>query len=241
MENNLVGVSSKILTIIPARAGSKRIPNKNRKKLAGKELIRYSIEACLNAKALKSIIVSSDDKKTIEIANEYPDVIAIERPTEISGDHAPAISYVLHALSYMKESYNFDYDMVVIVQPSSPFTLGEDIDKTITLLVENDMADSSVSVVKLDHVIHPLKLKTLKNNELKPYLEEENGRMADYELPELYVRNGSVYVSKIKNILNNKIIGDNCLGYVMPRDRSIDINDPIDFKFAEFLIKNKIE
>src|SRR5690606_20908452 len=121
----------------------------------------------------------------------------------------------LHALSFMKENYNLNYDLVVIVQPSSPFTLGEDIDSTIALLIENDIADSSVSVMKLDHAIHPFKLKTLKNNELKPYLEEENGRMADYELPELYVRNGSVYVSKIRNILNLKIIGDTCMGYVM--------------------------
>jgi CMP-N,N'-diacetyllegionaminic acid synthase len=140
----------------------------------------------------------------------------------------------------MEQNFSLIYDIIVIVQPSSPFTLGMDIDNTITLLDEKQDADSAVSVMKLDHAIHPVKLKTMVENELIPYLEEEKGRMADYDLPELYVRNGSVYVSKIENIKRNKIIGDKCLGYVMPRERSIDINDPIDFAFAEFLMSREI-
>ena len=127
------------------------------------------------------------------------------------------------------------FDYTVIVQPSSPFTLGIDIDKTIRLLYESN-ADSSVSIMKLDHAIHPVKMKVMKGDRLDAFIEEEEGRMAAHELPELYVRNCSVYVSTIASIKNDKIIGDNCLGYVMPRERSIDINDPIDFEFAEFIL-----
>lgn len=231
--------TSNVLAIIPARGGSKRIPNKNKKKLAGKELVRYALEAALDATKITSIVVSSDDKDILQIAAAYPNVIPLVRPFEISGDEAPAITYIIHALEHMKENFFVNYDMVAIVQPSSPFTLGMDIDQTITLLEKSKDADSSVSVMKLDHAIHPIKLKTMRNSELIPYIEEEKGRMAANELPELYIRNGSVYVSRIENIKNKQIIGKKCLGYVMPRERSIDINDPIDFEFAEFLkIKN---
>lgn len=229
-------LSLNVLAIIPARSGSKRVPNKNKLELGGKALVRYAIEAALNAKKVTSIVVSSDDQDILNIAGQYSEIIPINRPVDISGDQAPAFTYVHHALEYMGQNFGLHYDMIVIVQPSSPFTLGVDIDETITLLQNNLEADSAVSVMKLDHAIHPVKLKTLDNSELKPFLEEENGRMADYELPELYVRNCSVYVSRIENIKNNKIIGDKCLGYIMPRERSVDINDQIDFSFAEFLM-----
>ena len=225
-------IDSKVLTIIPARAGSKRVPGKNKKKLGGKELIRYAIEAVLNSKRTNTIVVSSDDEEILKIAGEYAQIVSMRRPAEISGDEAKAITYVHHAL----EQLGSDYDIIAIVQPTSPFTLGEDIDATIDLL-SNPEADSSVSIMKLDHAIHPLKLKIMDGDELLPYMEEEKGRMAAHELTELYARNGSVYVSRIETIKKGKIIGDRCLGNEMPRERSLDINDKLDFEFAEFLLK----
>jgi CMP-N,N'-diacetyllegionaminic acid synthase len=224
---------SRTLLIIPARGGSKRVPGKNKKKLLGKELIRYSIEAALATKESNTILVSSDDDDILRIASTYDKVIILRRPTGISGDKALAITFVQHAL---QELDHIQFDYVAIVQPTSPFTLGSDIDATIRLLHDSD-ADSSVSVMKLDHAIHPIKLKVKEGDELLPYIEEENGRMAAHELSELYVRNGSVYVSTIATIQKGNIIGERCLGYEMPRERSLDINDPIDFDFAEFIIK----
>ncbi|MEM8528903.1 MAG: acylneuraminate cytidylyltransferase family protein [Bacteroidota bacterium] len=224
-----------ILGIIPARAGSKRIKGKNKVKLAGKELVRYAIEAALSSKLLTKIVVSSDDKDILNITDTYENVTALRRPDDISGDKAPAITYVHHAL----ENLEVSFDYIVIVQPSSPFTLGEDIDNTVQLLLHSEQADSSVSVMKLDHAIHPVKLKVLEDKKLNPFLEEENGRMAAHELPELYVRNCSVYVANLENIKAGKIIGEHCLGYVMPRERSVDINDPIDLAFATFLMREK--
>ncbi len=225
-----------ILGIIPARGGSKRIPGKNKRKLGGKELVRYSIESSLSSKEITDIVLSSDDDGILKIGEEYQDLICLKRPQNISDDLAPAITYVNHVI----ESLSKEYDIVVIIQPTSPFTLGEDIDNTIKLLCNSD-ADSSVSIMKLDHAIHPVKLKTLQGFELKPFIEEESGRMAAHELPELFVRNCSVYASKISSIRSGNIIGDKCLGFEMPRERSIDINDPIDFEFAEFLIKKNGE
>lgn len=217
--------------IIPARAGSKRVPGKNKKKLAGKELVRYAIEAALQSTEITDWVLSSDDEDILNIGADYPNVHALRRPEEISGDRAPAITYVEHALDQLGKS--FDY--TVIIQPTSPFTTGADIDNTIRMLY-GGQADSAVSVMKLDHAIHPVKLKRMEEQVLKPFWEEEGGRMAAHELPELYVRNCSVYVSSIATIKDRKIIGDKCLGYEMPRERSIDINDPIDFEFAEFIL-----
>lgn len=114
--------------------------------------------------------------------------------------------------------------------------LWKDIDNTIRLL-KNSNADSSVSVMKLDHATHPIKMKVMEGDKLNPFLEEERGRMAEHELPTIFVRNCSVYVSTLETIQAGKIIGEDCRGYVMPMERSVDINNPIDFDFAEFLYK----
>lgn len=222
----------KILGIIPARAGSKRIPGKNIKPILGKPLVAYSIEAALKSKLLTHVAVSSDSAEVLKIAAQYPEVIPIQRPAELADDHSPAIDYVKHTLQALGEKF----DIVVILQPSSPLTLPEDIDHTIELLINHPEADSSVSVMKLDHATHPVKLKVKKDDLLLPFWEEENGRMAAHELPELYVRNCAVYVSRSSTITSGKIIGDHCVGFLMPRERSVDINDPIDFEFAEFLM-----
>jgi CMP-N,N'-diacetyllegionaminic acid synthase len=227
--------SIKILGIIPARAGSKRIPGKNTKPLHGKPLVCYVMEAALKSKYITRIVVSSDSKEVLQLAARYPNIKAIQRPAELSDDQSPAIDYVKHALQKLNE----EFELVVILQPSSPLTLPEDVDGTIHLLLKHPEADSSVSVMKLDHATHPVKLKVMQNSLLLSYLQEENGRMASHELPELYVRNCAVYVSRNKTIAKGKIVGDHCLGYLMPRERSVDINDPIDLAFAEFLMKKE--
>jgi CMP-N,N'-diacetyllegionaminic acid synthase len=224
---------AKILGIIPARAGSKRLSGKNTRLFDGKPLITYSITSALNSTLITDIAVSSDSEEVLQIASSYQSVKAIKRPAELAGDLSPAIDYVKHAM----EQYEKAFDYVVIIQASSPLTQPNDIDQTIQLLLNNLEADSSVSVMHLDHAIHPVKLKTMKENVLLPYWEEEKGRMAAHELPELFVRNCAVYVSNKKTVESGKIIGDYCLGYLMPRERSVDINELIDFEFAELLYK----
>lgn len=222
-----------VLGIIPARGGSKRIPGKNKKDFCGKPLINYIIKAALAASKLDTIVVNSNDKDILVLAASHDGIIPIERPSEISQDHSEAIDYVRHTLDILyKQGKTFD--TIVILQPTSPFTLPEDIDNTIMLL-EKSQANSCVSVMKLDHAIHPVKMKVMEGYKLNPFLEEERGRMAEHELPTIYVRNCSVYVTTLETIQSGKIIGDDCRGYVMPMERSVDINDPIDFDFAEFM------
>jgi CMP-N-acetylneuraminic acid synthetase len=223
----------KILGIIPARSGSKRLPGKNVRLLAGKPLVSYAIEAALKSSLITDIAVSSDSQEVLEIASTFKKIKAIKRPAELAGDFSPAIDYVRHAV----QQYACTFDYVVIIQASSPLTQSNDIDETIRMLLNQPEADSSASVMQLDHAIHPVKLKTMQDNLLLPYWEEENGRMAAHELPDLFVRNCAVYVSSKKLLESGKIIGDHCLGYLMPRERSVDINELIDFEFAELLYK----
>ena len=143
---------------------------------------------------------------------------------------------MIHVINHYK---NEIFDLIVIIQPSSPLRNGLDIDNTINLLLKSYDSDSSVSIVKLDHMIHPYKLKTLSNNILKNWLFDEKQKTAEHELPNLYVRNGAVYVFKLKNVLNKITLGEKSLGYLMPFEKSVDINSELDFKFAEFLFESE--
>ena len=224
----------KVLGIIPARKNSKRLPDKNIKPFGGKPLISHIIETALASDRIDDLVVSSDSEEILHIASGFNGLHAIKRPDELAQDDSPAIDYVKHTLEYFKSEKDLDFDIVVILQPSSPLTTKEDIDATIDLLI-NSAAESAVSVVKLDHMIHPIKLKRMEGDKLLPYLEEESGRMAYQELPEVYVRNCSVYATRSNVIDSGVIIGKDCRGYVMPRERSVDINDKFDFLFAEYL------
>jgi CMP-N,N'-diacetyllegionaminic acid synthase len=227
------------LAIIPARRGSKRLTRKNMRILAGKPLTAWAIEAARAARHIDHLVVSSDDPEVLELARQYG-VATIERPAELATDESPAIDFVRHAVKTLEEQGQGPFDAVVIIQPSSPLTTAADIDETIELL-ERSGADSAVSVMRLDHAVHPLKMKTLDGDRLQPYLEEERGRMAAHELPEIYVRNCSVYVTRRSVIERGQVIGDDCRGYIMPRERSLDINEDLDLAFAEFLLSRPKE
>lgn len=225
----------RVLGIIPARAGSKRLPRKNVRLLGGRPLVLWAIEAARAARAIDRLVVSSDDEEVLALARACDPTLALQRPPELAGDTSPAIDYVRHALRSLEVDEG-RFDAVTILQPSSPFTRAEDIDGTIALLRESG-ADSAVSIVELDHAIHPLKLKRLEGDRLRPYLEEERGRMAAHELPRLFVRNCSVYVSRRAVLDAGAILGEDCRGYLMPAERSVDINTAHDLLFAEFLLQ----
>lgn len=228
----------KILGIIPARAGSKRIPGKNMRALGGKPLTGWVLDAAFAATRLDAIAVSSDDPDVLALAGRSPGCFAIARPAELASDTAPAIGYVQHALEWMARHQGRHFDGVAILQPSSPFTEPEDIDATVSLL-DRSGASSAVTVVKLDHAIHPVKLKLLDGDRLLPFLEDERGRMAAHELPDIYVRNCAVYAARSELVAQGQIIGDDCRAVLMPRERSLDINDPIDLELAEFMLQRQ--
>lgn len=225
----------RVLGIIPARAGSKRLPRKNLRPLGGRPLVDWVLRAARAARALDRLVLSSDDEEVLTLARAHDPALPLQRPPELASDASPALDYVQHALRTL-EAGGDRFDAVAIIQPSSPFTRAGDIDGTVALLRRSG-ADSAVSVVELDHAIHPVKLKRLDGDRLLPYLEEERGRMAAQELPRLFVRNGSVYVSRRAVLDGGAILGEDCRGFVMPAERSVDINTGQDLLFAEFLLE----
>lgn len=228
----------RILGIIPAREGSKRVKHKNFRPFAGTTLVDLAIQQAQESERITTIAVSSDSSEVLNIAAKYPEVKALQRPAAISGDTAPAIAYVRHAIAELEADE--PYDIVVILQPSSPLRSAVDIDGCIEMLIENPKVDSVVSVVLVDHIIHPLKLKVLEDSMLLPYIEDEKGRFAAQDLPEVYVRNCAVYATWRRDLeKRSDIIGSISLGYKMPKETSVDINDLLDFDFAEFLFQKK--
>ena len=219
------------LGIVPARAGSKRLPRKNVRELGGRSLVAHAIEQGLEAKELDALVVSSDDDDVLRVA-EALGVVALKRPAALASDEAPAIGYVEHALAEVEEQLRFE--AIVILQPTSPFRSGGDIDACVRHLRATD-ADSVVTVMEVEHAIHPLKMKTMDGDRLLPFVEEERGRRMAHQLPRVFVRNCAVYASRRAIIDAGDVIGPDCRGIVMPRERSVDINDELDFLFAEFL------
>lgn len=224
-----------VLGIIPARGGSKRIPGKNLALLGGRPLVAWAIECARGARSLDHVVVSSDDAEILALARRYDPGLPLLRPAELATDTSPAIDYVRHALGALEAGRPGHVDVVVILQPSSPLTRPEDVDGTVALLRQSG-ADSAVTVMELDHAIHPAKLKVMAGDRLLPYLEEERGRMAAHELPRVYVRNCAVYATCRRVVDAGAIIGSDCRGLVMPRERSLDINGPLDLSLAELLL-----
>lgn len=224
---------SRTLGIVPARGGSKRVPRKNVRPLAGRPLVLWALDAARRSTRLDRVVVSTDDDEALDLVRAVDPDVALRRPAELAADDSPPIDYVRHALGEL-ETDDDPFDTIVIIQPTCPFVLASDIDATVELLHESG-ADTVVSVMRLNHAINPVKLKVLDGDRLLPYLEEERGRMTADELPELYVRNASIYATRRAVVDAGQIIGDDCRGFVMPTERSVDINDELDFRFAEFL------
>ncbi len=186
------------------------------------------------AQRVNQWVVSSDDPVILESAAGTEHVAALARPAALAGDKAPAVAYVQHALQCFQ-----GFDTFCILQVTSPFTLASDVDGTLALM-ETTEARSAVSVVEVEHGVHPLKLKTMDGPVLRPLLEEEAGRIAAHEMPKVFVRNGSVYAGQARLADGGTLWDDTCVGYIMPRDRSHDINDELDWAFAEFLLERSL-
>lgn len=202
--------------------------------LGGKPLVQWVLETAGQCPSLAQVVVSSDDDGVLELAQALGGCVPLRRPPDISEDASPALDYVRHALGTLEGEARERFDVVVILQPSSPFTRPEDVEGTVALL-DVSGADSAVTIVQVPHDVHPAKFKVLEGDRLRPYLEAEAGRATAAELPPVYVRNGSVYATRRRIIDAGSILGEDCRGLLMPRHRSVDINDAFDFALAEFL------
>ncbi len=222
-----------ILAIIPARGGSKGIPKKNIKQLAGKPLIAWTIEEAKKSKYIDRLIFSSDDDEIIKVAKEWRCEVPFLRPKELSQDDTPGIDPVIHAVNTLPEKYDF----ICLLQPTSPLRKVVDIDGCIEKCILNN-SDSCVSVTGVDK--HPYWMYEIgKMDKLLPLFRDINITRRQ-DLPNVFVLNGAIDVTAYSQILGQKkIITDETLGYIMDKNSSIDIDDLNDFYYAEYIL-NKI-
>ena len=219
------------LAIIPARGGSKRLPRKNILNLCGKPLIAWSIEAALKSKYISKVVASSDDEEILNISNIFGADI-IKRPDELASDTATTFDAIKHTIDNFKK-----YDYIVLLQPTSPLRNEKHIDEAIELL-EEKQADAIVSVCEMDH--SPLWSNTLpKDGNMNNFLRDEVLNKRSQDLEKYYRVNGAVYICKTDKLLENKsfFLKDNIFAYIMDRKSSIDIDEEIDFLFAQRVIE----
>ncbi len=223
-------LSHQLLAVIPARAGSKRIPGKNMKPLAGKPLIVYSIECALNSPSVSRVIVSTDSPVIRELSLRTGASAPFLRPKELAGDNIPTMDVILHTLDYLQNTENELYEFLVLLEPTSPFRTVADLETAFQLLRSSE-ADSVVGLAQT-----PVKsdcLTTIENKIVKPLLTNAN---------QLYKINGAIYISRIEFILKSgKLLGDKTIPYFMPDLQSVDIDTFEDLQLAEMLIQKKLE
>jgi CMP-N,N'-diacetyllegionaminic acid synthase len=226
----------RILATICARGGSKGVPNKNIRLLNGKPLIAYTIECAKKYTKFDRIIVSTDSPKIAEIAKQYGADVPFLRPKELATDTSPKIPVLQHAVRYLEQEENDRYDLIVDLDPTSPLRTVEDIENCVNKMIEkNPNVVFSVTPAHKNPYFNMVEEKDGKVYLCKK-LDAPITRRQD--APTVYAMNASIYVYKKDFLLNtDSVFSDNTMAVVMPEERSIDIDRPIDFEFVEFLMK----
>lgn len=222
-----------MLAVIPARGGSKGVPGKNIKELAGKPLIAYTIEAAIASNVFEKVIVSTDSAKIAEVASGFGAEVPFLRPHEISGDMTSSDDVILHALSFYK-AQGIEFDTVCKLQPTSPLRSGRHLQEAYQLFREKK-ADFVVSVCECEH--SPLWTGVIGDDlRLDNFISKEVKRACRQDLPTYYRLNGAIYMGKTDQFYENKsFLGKNSVAYIMNQEDSVDIDSELDFKIAEMI------
>ncbi len=225
------------LCFIPARAGSKSIKDKNIQVFNNKPLIYWTIHKAKKSKCFSKVIVSTDSLKIKKISENYGAEVPFLRPKKISGNKSSTIDAVNHALKFFyQKKMKFKY--IVLLQPTSPLRSVEDIQKSIKKIKSSSKATSLVSVCKVDDN-HPARMYYKDKNFLTTHkLSEKKIGTPRQSLKEMYLRNGSIYILK-SGFKKENFLGKKPLAYIMPKSRSINIDDSFDLKIAKLLIEKK--
>jgi CMP-N,N'-diacetyllegionaminic acid synthase len=225
-------VTLRVLALVPARGGSTRVPKKNLAVVGGRTLVRRALDTAIAAGCFNEVAVSSDSEEILAETAGI-EVTAVRRPAELASPSARAYDVVVHALDELDPGRD-RFDALAVVQCTSPFTSPADLVGAIELL-ERSGADSVVSVSRVDAGAHPLKLKVLDGDRLRPFLDDDR-LTPSHDLPPLWTRNGSIYAIRSAVIRQGEMLGRDVRGYEMPPERSYDIDTPRDLAFARFLV-----
>lgn len=226
----------RILAIITARSGSKGLKHKNIKKINGKPLIAYTIEAAKNSGIFMDIIVSTDSEKYADISKEYGASVPFLRSKELSSDTATSIDVILSVIEKMEELGSI-YDYFMLLQPTSPLRTSNNIVEAYDLLKQKN-ANTVVGVCETEH--SPLISNTLDPSLLLDKFLDKAKNMRRQDMPVYYRINGAIYICKVEYFKKYKdFYKEKSYAYIMNKRESVDIDDEIDFKLAEAIMKEK--
>lgn len=229
--------SLRVLGIIPARGGSKGVPRKNLRKLAGKPLLEYTAEAALASTRLSRIILTTEDHEIAEAGRQCGIEVPFMRPESLARDDTPMLPVIRHAVKKLEDSGD-RFDAICLLQPTNPLRRPEDIDNCIRLLDEQE-ADSVVSMLPVPVEFNPHWVWfSDSNGYLKIATGEEMPIPRRQELPAAWHREGSVYVTR-RDVLveRNTFYGTRMIGYMMDPEKTVNIDTMEDWVRAEKLIE----
>lgn len=227
----------KILGIILARKGSRALPRKNIKPLAGRPLIAHTIEAALNSRHLDRVIVSTDDETIAGISRKWGAEVPFLRPSRLARDDTPALQVLRHALRWLKSNKNYVPQAVMTLQPTSPLRQSWHIDRAVRLFRRTG-ADSVVGVCLAEH--SPYWMMKLKKGRVFPFTRSRFKNARRQDLPPVYRPNGAVYLTRYRVVMEGgRILGPDTRALVMDAESSLDVDTPFDFKVAGFLLRER--
>ena len=234
MENK----KNKIFALIPARGGSIGIKRKNLKKVAGKSLLEWAVITAKKSNLFDKIILSSDDDEIIKEGKRFGADVPFVRPSKLSSDDSLTHDVWKHAWKFTEDYYSCSYDYSVLLEPTSPLRLVEDIYKTLSKVV-NDGFSSAVTLSKTPAHFTPHKTLILKNEKINFFHSDGINNTNRQNIPDFFHRNGLCYAVNKKQIFeNNVIIDHNSAGIVIDRN-VINIDDEFELKIADILLKEK--
>jgi len=228
----------RILGFIPARGGSKGVYKKNIRLVNGKPLLAYSIEAARKSKYITRVVVSTDDSEIADVAKRYGAVV-IPRPKKISGDKSPTYDAIFHALDWLKEK-DEQFDIIVVLEPTSPLRKNRDLDAAITLFMKNmESADSLVSLGEI-HLENPYLAKKVEHGYVKPLIESKQTFSQRQQLPHLYFPYGVIYLSKIESLLKYKTFYQKrTIPYYIERWQNYEVDDFYDYLCIDQIARHR--
>ena len=229
-----------IIAIIPARGGSKTIPRKNIRPLSGKPLIAHTIEAAIGSKSINRVVVSTEDEEIAEISKTYGAEV-IKRPAELAQDDSPTIDAIMHVLNWFEER-NERFDIVVLLEPTSPLRKVDDLDSAIRLFIRNfDKADSLVSLGEV-HLENPYIMKKVENGFVIPFTQLGTAYHQRQQLPKVYFPYGVIYLSKVDALKRyGTFYQDRTIPYLIERWQNYEIDDNYDFICVEAIMRYRLE
>lgn len=231
-----------IVALIPARAGSKRVPDKNIRPLAGHPVMAYTIAAALDSGIFSDVIVSTDSEKYAQIARYYGAEVPFLRPAELAGDVSPDIEWVDYTLRKLKE-VGRQYKCFSILRPTNPFRMPETIQRAWQAFLAEDGVDSLRAVEKCQQ--HPGKMWVVRGNRMMPLLPlsppQQPWHSSQYQsLPEVYLQNASLEIAWVRVVFNERTIAGNVMMPFFTREfEGFDVNNSYDWKLAEHIVKNQ--